>query len=61
MVLVCRYCAHIFLEEDLLLRSCPVCMSNTRFLEYFVTNSEADQFKHSIIRANIEDDHYPAA
>lgn len=60
-MLVCRYCAHIFSEEDLLLRSCPVCMSNTRFLEYFVTNTEADQFKQAIIRANIENDHYPAS
>ena len=61
MVLVCRHCAHVFSEDDLLLRSCPICMSSTRFLEYFVTSSEADQYKHLIIKANIEDDHYPTA
>jgi predicted nucleic acid-binding Zn-ribbon protein len=61
MVLVCRHCAHVFSEEELLLRSCPICMSNTRFLEYFVTDSEADEFKHAIIKAGIEKDHYPAA
>jgi len=61
MVLVCKHCAHEFSEEELLLRSCPICMSNTRFLEYFVTVSEADDFKHSIIKASVETDHYPAA
>jgi len=36
-------------------------MSSTRFLEYFVTSSEADKFKKGIIKANIEEDHHPAA
>lgn len=60
-MLVCKNCAHVFSETELLLRSCPICMSNTKFLEYFVTNSEADKFRNAIIKANIETDHYPAA
>ncbi len=58
-MLVCKNCAHIFSESELLLRSCPICMSSTRFLEYFVTSSEADKFKRGMIKANVEEDHYP--
>ncbi len=61
MVLVCKHCAHIFPEHELLVRSCPVCMSNTRFLEYFVTIGEAKDFKHSIVETNKEREHFPAA
>ncbi len=60
LVLVCKHCAHIFKENELLIRSCPVCMSNHRFLEYFVTMEEANDFKHGIIEAYKEREHYPS-
>lgn len=61
MVLVCKHCAHIFAENELLIRSCPICMSNHRFLEYFVTVAEADDFKHVIIETTKQTEHYPSA
>ncbi len=61
MVLVCKHCAHIFPEDELLIRSCPVCMSNTRFLEYFVTVAEANDFKNVIIENSKQKEHYPSA